>query len=73
MNLLVLLHEDVDGWVVADVPALPGCMSQGRTRDEALVNIRDAIAGWLEAEIKDGDQQGYPLKIETAMLDVEAA
>ncbi len=37
-----------DGWYIADVPALPGCMSQGRTEKEALANIRDAIAGYLE-------------------------
>jgi len=33
---------------VAEVPALPGCLSQGKTRGEALVNIKEAIAGWLE-------------------------
>jgi len=35
-------------WYIADVPALPGCMSQGRTEKEALTNIHDAIKGYLE-------------------------
>lgn len=37
-----------DGWYIADVPALPGCMSQGRTEEEAIENIKDAINGYLE-------------------------
>ncbi len=40
----VLLQPGEDGYVVAEVPSLPGCISQGRTRDEALTNIREAIA-----------------------------
>jgi predicted RNase H-like HicB family nuclease len=40
----VLLQPGEDGYVVAEVPSLPGCISQGRTREEALVNIREAIA-----------------------------
>ncbi len=40
----VLLQPGEDGYVVAEVPSLPGCISQGRTRDEALANIREAIA-----------------------------
>lgn len=38
-----------DGWIVAECPVLPGCISQGRTRDEALTNIREAIALCLES------------------------
>ena len=41
-----ITHED--GWYIADVPALPGCMSQGRTEEEAIANIKDAIDGYLE-------------------------
>lgn len=47
MDLKVLLEQDEDGWIVASVPALKGCHSQGRTREEALKNIREAIQGWL--------------------------
>ncbi len=46
----VTLTDGEDGWIVASVPALKGCHSQGRTREEALENIKEAIDGWLEAE-----------------------
>lgn len=39
---------------IADVPALPGCMSQGKTLDEAIVNIKDAINGYLYVQEKHG-------------------
>jgi predicted RNase H-like HicB family nuclease len=39
-----------DGWVVAECPALPGCVSQGRDEKEALENIKEAIVAWLWAE-----------------------
>ena len=42
--------EESDGWVVAECPALPGCVSQGRDEQEALENIKEAIVGWLWAE-----------------------
>ncbi|MDT4968356.1 MAG: hypothetical protein QOJ64_3093 [Acidobacteriota bacterium] len=40
----VLLYPGEDGFVVAQVPSLPGCISQGKTRDEALANVREAIS-----------------------------
>lgn len=39
-----------DGWIVAECPALPGCVSQGKDEPEALANIKEAIAAWLWAE-----------------------
>lgn len=48
MRLHVHLEKDEAGYFVAEVPALPGCFSQGRTREEALQNVQEAIAGWLE-------------------------
>jgi len=45
---LVTLIEGEDGYIVAECPALPGCVSQGKTRDEALKNIREAIEGIIE-------------------------
>jgi predicted RNase H-like HicB family nuclease len=45
----VIIEQDEDGVFVAEVPSLPGCVSQGRTSDEALSNIRRAIAGYLES------------------------
>ena len=50
MMFHVVLHPEEDGWIVAECPALPGCVSPGKDEKEALVNIREAIAGWLWAE-----------------------
>lgn len=50
MKLNVILEPGDRGWIVAYVPALKGCISQGRTRQEALDNIKDAIEGWLAVE-----------------------
>ena len=46
----VSLERSDDGWVVAQCPALPGCVSQGRDEKEALENIKEAITAWLWAE-----------------------
>ena len=40
----VLLYPGEDGYIVAEVPSLPGCVSQGKSRDEALANVREAIS-----------------------------
>jgi predicted RNase H-like HicB family nuclease len=48
MKIHVVIERDEAGYFVAEVPALPGCLSQGNTREEALTNIREAIQGWLE-------------------------
>ena len=45
----VLVELDEDGAFVAQVPSLPGCISQGKTRGEAMQNIKEAIAGYLES------------------------
>jgi len=45
----VTLEKAEDGWIVAECPALPGCVSQGRDEGEALSNIKEAITGWLWA------------------------
>jgi predicted RNase H-like HicB family nuclease len=46
----VRLETAEDGWIVAECLALPGCVSQGRTEQEALTNIKEAITAWLWAE-----------------------
>ncbi|MCI4397206.1 MAG: type II toxin-antitoxin system HicB family antitoxin [Acidobacteria bacterium] len=51
----VTIEKAEDGWLVAEVPALPGCVSQGRDEKEALDNIREAITAWLWAE----DQKAF--------------
>ena len=48
-TLPVVLRPGEDGWIVAECPVLPGCVSQGKTREEALVNISEAIALCLES------------------------
>ena len=48
MKLHVVIEKDEAGYFVAEVPALPGCLSQGKTKTEALENIREAVEGWLE-------------------------
>ena len=48
MKLHVIIEQDEEGYYVAEVPALPGCFSQGKTRKEAITNIKEAIEGWLE-------------------------
>jgi predicted RNase H-like HicB family nuclease len=50
MTFHVILEPAEDGWIVAECPALPGCVSQGRDEQEALANIREAIIAWLWAE-----------------------
>lgn len=51
----VLLSIGEDGYLVAEVPSLPGCISQGKTRQEALENICEAIELYIESLIKDGE------------------
>ena len=46
----VTLERAEDGWIVAECPALPGCVSQGKDEEEALENIKEAITAWLWAE-----------------------
>jgi predicted RNase H-like HicB family nuclease len=45
----IIIEQDEDGEFVAECPTLPGCISQGHTRSEAVANIKDAIAGYLES------------------------
>ena len=54
LRLLVVFETDEDGWEVASCPTLPGCHSQGRTRSEALSNIREAIRGYLASMREHG-------------------
>ena len=49
MRYRVIIEQDEDGMFVAECPALPGCVSQGASRDAALKNIKDAVVGYLES------------------------
>ncbi len=69
MKFLVTLETDEDGWLVVECPALPGCVSQGRTREEALANIREAIMASLETR----RALGLPSGIQVAEIEVPPA
>ena len=66
MKFVITLDRDEDGIWIAECPAIPGCVSQGLTRDEALTNIREAIALCLEVRA----ERGLPLTIETRQVEV---
>ena len=69
MKLAVVLERDETGMVVAECPAIPGCVSQGRTEAEALANIREAMLACLEVRA----EQGLPLTVRTVEVDVAVA
>jgi predicted RNase H-like HicB family nuclease len=50
MQVKIVVHEAEEGGFWAEVPALPGCVSQGETMDELLGNVREAIQAWLATE-----------------------
>jgi predicted RNase H-like HicB family nuclease len=58
MKLHVVIDQDEAGYYVAEVPALPGCLSQGKTQGEALTNVKEAIEGWLEVMEAKSHLQG---------------
>ncbi len=66
MKLSVTLDRDEDGIWVVECPAIPGCVSQGKTRAEALKNIKEAIALCIEVRA----ERGLPLTIETHQVEV---
>ncbi len=68
MKYRVLIQQDEDGVFVAEVPALPGCLSQGHTRTEALRNIQEAIAVYLES--LSAHQEPVPSAIEEEIVEV---
>lgn len=72
MKRYVLLYRDEDGAWIVEVPSLPGCGSDGETREEALVNVKEAIQAYVEAL----EDSGRPVpedfvEPELAIVDVE--
>ena len=55
MKYRILLEQDEDGVFVATCPSLPGCISQGETRSAAMLNIQEAIEGYLASLKKHGE------------------
>jgi predicted RNase H-like HicB family nuclease len=66
MKFLVSIYRDEDGMYIAECPAIPGCVSQGKTEDEAEANVRDAIRECLIVR----REQGLPLTVETREIEV---
>ena len=66
MRLVVTLERDETGMIVAECPAIPGCVSQGKTEDEAIANIREAIQACLEARAANG----MPLTVAVREIEV---
>jgi predicted RNase H-like HicB family nuclease len=69
MKLPVTIERDETGMLVVECPAIPGCVSQGRTGAEAMANIREAILGCLEVRA----EQGLPLTVRTLEVEVAVA
>jgi len=65
----ITLEQDEDGVIVASCPALPGCHSQGRTEEEAITNIREAIRGYIASMRRHGE----PIPTITEVREVEVA
>ncbi len=65
MKFPVTLYQDEEGWYVVECPTIPGCLSQGKTQEEALLNIQEAIQLCLEVR----KEKGLPLT--TAYFEVE--
>ncbi|PIN95542.1 hypothetical protein COU56_01285 [Candidatus Pacearchaeota archaeon CG10_big_fil_rev_8_21_14_0_10_31_9] len=70
MKLRIILEQDEDGYFIASCPSLPGCISQGKSRKEAVENIRDAIKGYLESLEKHND--AIPFGISEEVVEVNA-
>ena len=65
-----MLEQDENGIFVAECPTLPGCISQGKTRSEAIVNIKDAMKGYLESLKKHNEP--IPSSIDEEVVDIHA-
>lgn len=68
MRLIVTLERDESGTMVAECPAIPGCVSQGRTEEEAIANVREAIQACLEARAA----AGMPVTVAIREIEVPA-
>lgn len=60
MKFRVIIEQDEDGVFVANCPTLPGCISQGNSKEAAQANIKEAITGYLESLAKHGETENHP-------------
>ena len=70
MKLRIIIEQDEDGMFISECPTLPGCISQGNTRKEALDNIKDAIKGYLESLKKHNEP--IPPTINEEVVEINA-
>ncbi len=70
MKYRIHIEQDEDGMFIAECPSLPGCISQGATRSEAILNIQEAIEGYLESLRKHNEP--IPPSIEEEIVEVNA-
>ena len=68
MRYRIIIEQDEDGMFIVECPSLPGCISQGKTRKEALINIKDAMKGYLESLKKR--REPIPPSIEEEIVEV---
>lgn len=68
MKYRILIEQDEDGIFVVECPSLPGCISQGKTKQEALLNIQDAIRGYLESLKKHNEP--IPSSVDEEIVEV---
>jgi predicted RNase H-like HicB family nuclease len=66
----VTIEKAEDGWLVAECPSLPGCVSQGKTEEEAISNIKEAIEAWLWAENIKVSEEAKKRNIEPILVSV---
>jgi len=71
MKYTVLIRAGNESGYVATVPALPGCVSQGRTRRQALRNAKEAMEAYIEALLEDG--LAVPVQTDAELVDVEVS
>lgn len=67
MKIKVVVHEAEEGGYWGEVPALPGCASQGETVEELLANLHEAIEGYLSADVGDDVREDSDRVVELAL------
>jgi len=66
MKFVITIERDEDGMFIAECPAIPGCISQGKTEQDAMENIKDAIKQCLEVRA----ERGMPLTVATRKIEI---
>ena len=70
LRFRIFIKQDEDGTFISEVPELPGCISQGNTRENAIINIKDAISGYLTSLKKHDEPIPFSIDEETVEIHV---